>query len=51
MKKYILYLILFVCASPILSQQSIWFHGTFDEAIEKAQKENKLILVDFYADD
>jgi len=51
MKINILLLVLFLISSPVLSQQSIWFHGTFEEAKDKAQKENKQILIDFYADD
>jgi hypothetical protein len=26
-----------------------WTHGTFDEALAKAQSEKKLVLVDFYS--
>ena len=51
MKKYILNFIILIFFSPLFSQQSIWFQGTFEEAIKKAQKENKMILIDFYADD
>ena len=51
MKKYVLCFIIFLFAVPLLSQQTIWFSRTFEEATQKAQKENKLILIDFYADD
>lgn len=27
----------------------IWFEGTFDEALEEAAAESKMVLIDFYS--
>ncbi len=44
----------FLFASLLLivscAQQPFWFSGSFDEAKQLAQTENKLILVDYYSD-
>lgn len=40
----------FFLALPILvsSAQSLFFQGTFDEALDRARAENKLVLVEFF---
>lgn len=47
MKKAIALLFLFVLVSASWAQN--WFNGTLEQAMAKAQKENKLVLVDFYS--
>ena len=49
-KTFILTLLLFVGALGEASAQMELFKGTFQEALEKAKKENKDLFVDFYAD-
>lgn len=48
MKKVVTFLFILLFATSVFAQKSIWFDGTFDEAKEKAQKEGKLILVDYF---
>ena len=47
MKKALVLACLLVLASAASAQN--WFGGTLDQAVAKAQKENKLVLVDFYS--
>lgn len=47
MKKVLAFSALLVLASAASAQN--WFNGTLDEAVAKAQSENKLVLVDFYS--
>ncbi len=42
--------LLFVAAFPVLAQDGIWFDGSYEDALEKAKKENKLVLVNFSGD-
>ncbi len=36
--------------SSAFAQNTIWFNGTFEEAKIEAEKNGKLILIDFYKD-
>jgi hypothetical protein len=47
MKKALAFACLLVLASAASAQT--WFNGTLEQAVAKAQKENKLVLVDFYS--
>ncbi len=47
MKKAIALSFLLVLVSAASAQN--WFNGTLEQAMAKAQKENKLVLVDFYS--
>lgn len=47
MRKAIAFSFLLVLVSASWAQN--WFNGTLDQAMAKAQKENKLVLVDFYS--
>jgi hypothetical protein len=47
MKKAIALSFILVLVSAALAQN--WFNGTLEQAVAKAQKENKLVLVDFYS--
>jgi len=38
-----------VLASLTFAQDPMWFKGTLDEAIAKANVDHKLVLVDFYS--
>ncbi|MDZ7340223.1 MAG: hypothetical protein ONB27_02615 [candidate division KSB1 bacterium] len=49
MKKTLTLLIVSLFALPLLAQNSIWFNGSFDEAMATAAKEGKMILIDFYS--
>ncbi len=35
---------------PVQAQESVWFKGSFEQALDKAKKEQKLILIDFFSD-
>jgi thioredoxin-related protein len=50
MSKNILILLLSFSALSVQAQSITFEHGTFIEAIKKAQKEDKLIFVDVYTD-
>jgi thioredoxin-related protein len=50
MKNLVIALVAFFTFSTIHAQGIAFFHGTFTEALEKAQKENKLIFMDAYAE-
>ncbi len=47
MKKAFALSFLLVLASTATAQN--WFNGTVDQAVAKAQSENKLVLIDFYS--
>lgn len=47
MKKAIALSSLLILVSAASAQN--WFNGTIEQAMAKAQKENKLVLVDFYS--
>lgn len=48
MKKIFVFLCFLLIASFAAAQTAPFLKGPFDEAIAQAQKENKLILVDFF---
>ncbi len=49
--KKILFIVATILSLPSLKAQGIeFFHGTYAEAVEKAQKENKLIFMDAFAE-
>lgn len=48
MKKFILASVLFGAAALVAPAQTEFRHITFDEALSAAQKENKLVFVDFF---
>ncbi len=50
MRKTIAILFILLMSSTAIAQNSIWFSGTFEEAKVEAEKNGKLILVDFYKD-
>jgi len=47
MKKYFVLLFVILLATTAFGQN--WFKGTLDQAVAKAQAENKLVLVDFFS--
>lgn len=47
-KKISIILFILFLSSTLIGQGIEFFHGSFDEALEKAKVENKLIFVDFY---
>ncbi len=47
MKKGLPILLILLFAVSAFAQESVWFEGTFDEAKVKAEKENKLLLINF----
>jgi len=49
MKKRIGFACLLVISLASAAAAQNWFLGTFDQAVAKAQTENKLVLVDFYS--
>ena len=49
MDKIFSLLLLTFCSTTIFAQGIEFLHGTWDEAIEMAQKEDKIIFVDAYA--
>jgi thiol:disulfide interchange protein len=49
--KKILFIVSMLLSNYIIQAQGIeFFHGTYTEALEKAQKENKLIFMDGFAE-
>ncbi len=50
MKKLFIVLVLLLFAAPAMADGTDWFRGTFKEALAKAAKEDKLVLIDFYSD-
>jgi len=50
MKKVVTFLFILLFASSAFAQSSVWFDGSFDDAKAKAEKEGKLILINFYSD-
>ena len=52
MKKILYTLLFFLLVVPASAQECgiKFFHGTYDEAISLAKKENKLIFIDFYTE-
>jgi len=49
MKKLTAFASLLLVASFAAAQTATVLTGSFDEALAKAQKENKLVLIDFYS--
>jgi hypothetical protein len=49
MKKFAVIAGLLLVASFAAAQTATVLTGTFDEALAKAKKENKLVLIDFYS--
>ncbi len=47
--KYIISFLLFICSLSVNAQGIEFFHGSWEEALVKAQEEEKLIFVDAYA--
>ncbi len=50
MKKALFFMLVILFAVPAIAQESVWFDGTYEQAQAAADRENKLILVDFYSD-
>ena len=50
MKKVVTFLLILLFASTVFAQSSVWFDGSFDDAKAKAEKEGKIILINFYSD-
>ncbi len=50
MKKFLTVVLLLMFVSMSFAQESVFYKGTFDDALKKAAKENKLIVIDFSAD-
>ena len=50
MKRAIAFIVILLCAQVVFGQESVWFQGSFDDAKAQAQKEDKLILIDFFSD-
>ncbi|MFC1563603.1 hypothetical protein ACFL6G_01645 [candidate division KSB1 bacterium] len=50
MKKGLTLLLLLLFSVSAFAQESVWFGGSFEEALIAAQKEGKLVLLDFYRD-
>ncbi|MFC1492905.1 hypothetical protein ACFL6O_03025 [candidate division KSB1 bacterium] len=50
MKKALFFMLVLLFAVPAIAQESVWFDGSFDEAQAAAERNNKLIIVDFYSD-
>ena len=49
MKRTISLITVLLFALPLFAKDSIWFKGSFDEAMATAAKEGKKILIDFYS--
>lgn len=49
MKKTLTVVLALVFALPLFAQNSLWFDGPFEKAMEKAQTTGKSILIDFYS--
>lgn len=43
------FVLVLLFAGSALAQQSVYFDGTVDEALDKAKRENKLVLIDFFS--
>ncbi len=50
MKKVLFFMLVLLFAVPAIAQESVWFNGSFEEAQKAAERDNKLIVVDFYSD-
>ena len=51
MKKILFVAIVIINVACAKAQEGIeFFHGTFAEAVEKAQKENKMVFMDAFAE-
>jgi hypothetical protein len=50
MKKTFFVLLALLFAVSAFAQNSVWFEDSFDAAKAEAQKEGKLLIVDFYSD-
>ena len=50
MKKFLPFTLIILLSTVVIAQASIWFDGAFSEATALAQKETKLILIDFSSD-
>ncbi len=50
MKRTVAFIVMLLCAHVVYGQESVWFQGSFEEAKAQAQKEDKLILIDFFSD-
>ena len=50
MRKTLSILMFFLLAAAAFGNGTNWFKGSFEEAKDKARKEGKLILIDFYSD-
>ncbi len=49
MKKYLLPLLILLFAGTAFSQEIKWYTGSLEEAKIVAEKEKKLILIDFFS--
>ncbi len=50
MKKALFVLLALLFAVSAFAQSSVWSEGSFEAAKAEAQKEGKLLIVDFYSD-
>ncbi len=50
MKRTWLVMLALLFAVHCLAKDSIWFNGSFKSAMARAEKEGKLILIEFYSD-
>jgi len=50
MKKCVVFFLVFLYAGLSFAQEPVWFGGPFQDAKAQAQREGKLILIDFFSD-
>lgn len=50
MKRCLALFLMLCMAAPLVAQKSIYFDGSFDEAIASAQREGKQLMVFYYSD-
>jgi len=48
MKRALIFLALLCLVSSCLAQEIKWFEGSFKQGQKAAEKENKLILIDYF---
>ncbi len=50
MKKTLVILLVLFFAASAFAQESVWFDGSYEQALKQAKKSGKLLIIDFYSD-
>ncbi len=48
-QKLMIFFLILLFAVPVFAQDNVWFTGSFEEAKDKAVREDKMLMIDFFS--